>query len=83
VAISAGKRVLRLPLAGLKHWRLRRGLSQRDLTLRADLSQDHLWKIESGRRWCNPSVAQHLADLLKVDLLDPCVHSYLSPPAYR
>jgi transcriptional regulator with XRE-family HTH domain len=59
-----------LPLPGLKRWRLRRGLSQRDLALRAELSQDHLWKIESGRRGCNPSVAQHLADLLKVDLLD-------------
>ena len=59
-----------LPLPGLKHWRLRRGLSQRDLALRAELSQDHLWKIEAGRRGCNPSVAQHLADLLKVDLLD-------------
>ncbi len=35
-----------LPLPGLKHWRLRRGLSQRDLALRAELTQDHLWKIE-------------------------------------
>jgi transcriptional regulator with XRE-family HTH domain len=59
-----------LPLPGLKRWRLRRRLSQRDLALRAELSQDHLWKIESGRRGCNPAVAQHLADLLKVDLLD-------------
>jgi transcriptional regulator with XRE-family HTH domain len=59
-----------LPLPGLKRWRLRRGLSQRDLALRADLTQDHLWKIESGRRGCNPAVAQHLADLLTVDLLD-------------
>jgi transcriptional regulator with XRE-family HTH domain len=59
-----------LPLPGLKRWRLLRGLSQRDLALRAEVSQDHLWKIESGRRGCNPAVAQHLADLLKVDLLD-------------
>jgi transcriptional regulator with XRE-family HTH domain len=59
-----------LPLPGLKRWRLRRGLTQRDLALRAELSQDHLWKIESGGRGCNPSVAQHLAHLLKVDLLD-------------
>jgi hypothetical protein len=35
VAISAGKRVLRLPLTGLKHWRLRRELSQRDLALKS------------------------------------------------
>ena len=31
---------------------------------------DYLSKIESGRRGCNPSIAQHLADLLMVDLLD-------------
>jgi transcriptional regulator with XRE-family HTH domain len=59
-----------LPLPSLKHWRLRRGHSQRDLALKAELTQDHLWKIESGRRGCNPAVAQYLADLLKVDLLD-------------
>jgi transcriptional regulator with XRE-family HTH domain len=59
-----------LPLPGLKHWRLRRGLSQRDLALRADVTVDYLSKIESGRRGCNPSIAQHLADLLEVDLLD-------------
>jgi transcriptional regulator with XRE-family HTH domain len=59
-----------LPLPGLKHWRLRRGLSQANLARRADLTVDYLSKIESGRRGCNPSVAQHLADLLNVDLLD-------------
>jgi transcriptional regulator with XRE-family HTH domain len=57
-------------LPGLKHWRLRRGLSQVELARRADLSTDYLWNVESGRRGCNPSVAQHLADLLKVDLPD-------------
>src|SRR5687768_9011162 len=57
-------------LPGLKHWRLRRELSQRDLARQADLTVDYLSKIETGRRGCNPSVAQHLADLLKVDLLD-------------
>jgi transcriptional regulator with XRE-family HTH domain len=57
-------------LPGLKHWRLRRELSQRDLARRADLTVDYLSKIETGRRGCNPSIAQYLADLLKVDLLD-------------
>ena len=57
-------------LPGLKHWRLRRGLSQVELARRADLSTDYLWNVESGRRGCNPSVAQHLADLLKADLPD-------------
>jgi transcriptional regulator with XRE-family HTH domain len=59
-----------LPLPGLKHWRLRRGLSQAKLARRADLTVDYISKIESGRRGCNRSIAQHLADLLNVDLLD-------------
>jgi transcriptional regulator with XRE-family HTH domain len=59
-----------LPLPGLKYWRLSRGLSQAKLARRADLTVDYLSKVESGRRGCNPSIAQHLADLLRVDLLD-------------
>jgi DNA-binding XRE family transcriptional regulator len=59
-----------LPLPGLKHWRLRRELSQANLARRADLTVDYLSKVETGRRGCNPSIAQHLADLLRVDLLD-------------
>ena len=59
-----------MPLPGLRHWRLRRGLSQAKLARRADLTVDYLSKVESGRRGCNPSIAQHLADLLDVDLLD-------------
>src|SRR5829696_9654059 len=59
-----------LPLPGLKHWRLRRGLSQAKLARRADLTVDYLSKIEAGRRGCNATIAQHLADLLNVDLLD-------------
>jgi len=59
-----------LPFPGLKHWRLRRELSQAKLARRADLTVDYLSKVESGRRGCNPSIAQHLADLLNVDLLD-------------
>jgi transcriptional regulator with XRE-family HTH domain len=59
-----------LPLPSLKHWRLRRGLSQAKLARRADLTVDYLSKVESGRRGCNPTIAQHLADLLNVDLLD-------------
>jgi transcriptional regulator with XRE-family HTH domain len=59
-----------LPLPGLKHWRLRRRLSQVELARRAGLRNDHLFKIESGRRGCNPETAQLLADLLKVNLQD-------------
>jgi transcriptional regulator with XRE-family HTH domain len=49
---------------------LRRGLSQAKLARRADLTVDYLSKVESGRRGCNRTIAQHLADLLRVDLLD-------------
>ena len=49
---------------------MRRGLSQARLARRADLTVDYLSKIESGRRGCNPSIAQHLADLLDVELPD-------------
>src|SRR5215210_1222434 len=59
-----------LPLPGLKHWRLRRRLSQKELARRADLTNDHLFKIETGRRGCNPETAQLLADLLNVNLQD-------------
>src|ERR671910_426289 len=48
----------------------RRGLSQAKLARRADLTVDYLSKVESGRRGCNRTIAQHLADLLRVDLLD-------------
>jgi len=59
-----------LPLPGLKHWRLRRRLSQKELARRADLANDHLFKIEAGKRGCNPETAQLLADLLNVNLQD-------------
>ena len=59
-----------LPLPGLKHWREYKRISQAELARRADLTSDYLFKVESGRRGCNPSIAQHLADLLRVDLLD-------------
>ena len=57
---------LRLP--GLKRWRLRRGFSQAELALRADLTPDYLFKVESGRRGCNPEAAHELAAVLEVDL---------------
>jgi transcriptional regulator with XRE-family HTH domain len=59
-----------LPLPGLKHWRLERGLSQAQLAQRADLTPDYLFKVESGRRRCNPEASRRPADLLEVDLGD-------------
>jgi hypothetical protein len=59
-----------LPLPGLKHWRLRRGLSWAERVRRADLTHDYLLKVEWGRRGCKSEAAQRLADLLKVNLQD-------------
>jgi transcriptional regulator with XRE-family HTH domain len=59
-----------LPLPGLKHWRMRKGISQADLARKAGLSSSYLYKVESGRRACRPDVAELLADLLGVSLED-------------
>ena len=59
-----------MPLPGLKHWRLRKRLSQKELARRAGLASHHLYKIETGKRGCNPETAQLLADVLQVDLED-------------
>ena len=59
-----------LPLPALKYWRKRRGISQAELARRADLTSDYLFRVENGRRGCNPETAQLLADLLEVGLLD-------------
>ena len=59
-----------MPLPGLKHWRLRKRLSQKELARRAGLASHHLYKIEAGKRGCNPETAQLLADVLQVDLED-------------
>jgi transcriptional regulator with XRE-family HTH domain len=58
-----------LPLPGLKHWRMRKGISQAELARRADLSSDYLFKVESGRRACRPEAAELLADLLGLRLV--------------
>ena len=57
-----------LPLPGLKHWRMRKGISQADLARSAGLSSGYLYKVESGRRACRPQAAELLADLLGVSL---------------
>ena len=59
-----------LPLPGLKHWRLRKRLSQKELARRAGLTNYYVYNIESGRRGCNPETGQLLADVLQVDLED-------------
>jgi transcriptional regulator with XRE-family HTH domain len=57
-----------LPLPALKYWRKRRGLSQAELARRAGLRSDYVFRVENGRRGCNPETARLLADLLEVEL---------------
>jgi transcriptional regulator with XRE-family HTH domain len=55
-------------LPGLRQWRLRRELTQTELAQMAGVNQSYLTRIETGRRGCNPSVAQKLAEILDVDV---------------
>ena len=60
------------PTAGgyLRMWRERRGLSQLDLTLEADISQRHLSFLESGRSMPSRRMVLHLAERLDIPLRD-------------
>jgi transcriptional regulator with XRE-family HTH domain len=55
-------------LPGLREWRMRRGLNQTELAQMAGVAQIYLTGIETGRRGCNPEVAQKLAEILDVNL---------------
>jgi transcriptional regulator with XRE-family HTH domain len=59
---------VRLP--SLKQWRVRSGLTQIELAERAGLGRRYITKIETGKRGCNLSAAQRLADVLGVELAD-------------
>jgi transcriptional regulator with XRE-family HTH domain len=63
-----GGRVGGWKLPGLKLWRVGRGLSQRDLAERVDVPLHYVQRVEQGRRGCNRSVAQKMADVLEVDV---------------
>ena len=52
----------------LKHWRKRRGLSQLELSCRAEVGQRHLSFIESGRSRPGESVVYRLAKALSLPL---------------
>ncbi len=57
-----------LPLPALKYWRKRRGITQAELARRAGLRSEYVFRVENGRRGCNPETAHLLADLLGVEL---------------
>jgi transcriptional regulator with XRE-family HTH domain len=52
----------------LRDWRLRRRLSQLDLSCEADISTRHLSFVETGRSQPSRDMLLHLADLLQVPL---------------
>jgi transcriptional regulator with XRE-family HTH domain len=54
----------------LKEWRLRRRLSQLDLSLEAGVSARHLSFVETGRSRPSPEMVLHLAEQLDVPLRD-------------
>jgi transcriptional regulator with XRE-family HTH domain len=67
------------PSALLREWRIRRRLSQLDLTIGADVSSRHVSFIETGRSVPSRAMVLRLAAALEV----PCASrtSYSSPPA--
>jgi transcriptional regulator with XRE-family HTH domain len=52
----------------LKEWRRRRGLSQLDFALKAQVSSKHLSYVETGRSIPSRELVLHLAELLEVPL---------------
>ena len=55
-------------LPGLKLWRVRSGLTQRELAEMVGVPLHYVQRAEQGRRGCNPEVARKMADVLEVDL---------------
>jgi transcriptional regulator with XRE-family HTH domain len=54
----------------LRQWRVRRRLSQLDLSIQADISTRHLSFVETGRSAPSRDMVLHLADELEVPLRD-------------
>jgi transcriptional regulator with XRE-family HTH domain len=52
----------------LRQWRRRRGLSQQDFALKAEVSSRHLSYVETGRSIPSRELVLHLAELLEVPL---------------
>ena len=57
-----------LNLPSLKQWRTSRGLTQGELADTVGVPKHYIQRVEQGKRGCNRSVAQRMADALEVDL---------------
>ncbi|RZI40618.1 XRE family transcriptional regulator [Herbaspirillum sp. HC18] len=64
--LSARERFAR----NLRQWRLARGLSQEELSARAELSQTFLSQIENGSRNVSLDKIEKLAEVLRIDVTD-------------
>jgi transcriptional regulator with XRE-family HTH domain len=69
-----------LKLPSLKRWRRQRGLTQKGLAERVGVPLDYVQRVEQGKRGCNPSVAQKMAEALEVDLQELQAGSYTKDP---
>lgn len=65
-SLSARERFAR----NLRQWRLARGLSQEELSARAELSQTFLSQIENGSRNVSLDKIEKLAKALEIDITD-------------
>jgi transcriptional regulator with XRE-family HTH domain len=61
---------MRLRLPSLREWREKRGLTQQELANRIGSARDTISKWETGERGAQPTNAQRLADVLKVEVRD-------------
>jgi transcriptional regulator with XRE-family HTH domain len=52
----------------LKMWRIRRGLSQENLSASAEISQTFFSQVETGRRNVSVDVLDRLAHVLQIDI---------------
>ncbi len=59
-----------MKLPGLKGWRERRGMNQRDLALAAGVTQQSVSKFERGTKGSSEPTARRLAEALGVGLAD-------------
>ena len=74
----------RLFPALLRHWRSKRGLSQLDLGLAADVSARHISFLETGRSQPSPAMVMRLGATLDVPLrhVNEMLRAAGHPPAY-
>jgi DNA-binding XRE family transcriptional regulator len=54
------------PLPALRYWREERGYSIRELSRKADVTHDSIWRLEKQKRRAEPKTRRKLAKALRV-----------------